>query len=99
MKMIKKYVDMIDEELCDAQKYAEKSVEFKANDNSKWNNRFKAMAEDELSHAMNLHELAIEEIDKLNKVYQAPAEMLDKWEDAHRDYVDRAAWIKQMLTL
>ena len=99
MKMIKRLTDCISEELHDAQKYAEKYVEYKANDNSKWAARFKSMAEDEMNHAMNMHELAVEEIEKLRKVYQPSQEMLDKWDKAHIEYVDKAAWIKQMLTL
>ena len=99
MKMIKKLVDCLDEELEGAQRYAEKYVEYKANDNSKWANRFKSMAEDELSHSMNMHELIVEEIEKLRKVYTPSQEMLDKWDKAHTEYVDKAAWIKQMLTL
>ena len=47
MKMIKKLVDCLDEELDGAQMYAEKYVERKANDDTKWAGRFKAMAEDE----------------------------------------------------
>ena len=99
MKMIKKLVDCLDEELDGAQMYAEKFVEYKANDNSKWSGRFKAMAEDELRHSTQIHELIVEEIEKLRKVYQPSQEMLDKWDKAHIEYVDKAAWIKQMLTL
>lgn len=99
MKMIKRYVDCLDEELEGAQKYAEKYVEFKANDNSKWSAKFKTMAEDELRHAMNIHDLVVEEIEKLRKVYTPTQDMLDKWDVAHKEYVDKAAWIKQMLSL
>lgn len=99
MKMIKRYVDCLDEELEGAQKYAEKYVEVKANENTKWSSKFKVMAEDELRHAMIIHELISEEIEKLNKVYTPSQDMLDKWDEAHTEYVEKAAWIKQMLSL
>lgn len=99
MKMIKKLVDCLDEELDGAQMYAEKYVERKANDDTKWAGRFKAMAEDEIRHSTQIHELIVEEIEKLKKIYTPPQEMLDKWDHEHVKYVDKAAWIKQMLAL
>lgn len=99
MKMIKKLVDCLDEELEGAQNYAEKYVEYKANDNSKWASRFKSMAEDEIQHSNLIHELIVEEIEKLRKVYTPTQEMLDKWDKSHVKYVEKAAWIKQMLAL
>ncbi|MCQ2486090.1 MAG: hypothetical protein MJ168_12255 [Clostridia bacterium] len=99
MKMIKKLVDCIEEELEGAQNYAEKYVEYKANGNTKWSGRFKSMAEDELQHSNLIHELAVEEISKLRSVYEPSQEMLDKWDKAHTKYVEKAAWIKQMLAL
>ena len=99
MKMIKKLVDCIDEELEGAQNYAEKYVVYKANGNTKWSGRFKSMAEDELQHSNYIHELAVEEISKLRSVYEPSQEMLDKWDKAHVKYVEKAAWIKQMLAL
>lgn len=99
MKIIKKIVHQIDDELFGAQMYAEKYVEEKANSNAKWAGKFKSMAEDELDHAMNMHEYAVEEINKLRQVYVPPQEMLDKWDQEHKAYVDKTAWIKQMLSL
>lgn len=99
MKIIKHLVDMIDDELCSAQEYAEKSIEYKVAGNQTWQQKFHKMAEDEISHAIAIHALAAEEIEKINKVYKAPEEMLKKWEEKHKKYVDKAAWIKQMLTL
>ena len=98
MKLISNIVHGIDEELSGAQNYAEKMVESKASGNSKWAQKYKSMAEDELSHAMNLHELAVEEIEKLRSVMTPPQDMLDKWNVAHVSYVDKAAWIKQMMS-
>lgn len=99
MKIIKKLVELIDEELSGAQCYAEKYVERKANGDTKWSNRFRTMAEDELQHSILIHEYAVEEIERINKVYTPTQDMLDKWEKTHKEYVDKAAWIKQMISL
>jgi hypothetical protein len=99
MRSIKKYVEHIEEELEGAKDYAEKYVEAKAAGNTMWAGQFKDMAQDELRHAGVVHSHAVEEIEKLNKVYKPPVEMLEKWEHAHKEYVEKAAWIKQMLSM
>ena len=98
MKQIQEYVNKIDEELNDAKCYAEKYVYCKA----KGSNRamqYKSMANDELNHAMINHGFAVEEIETVNKVFTAPAEMQEAWDKSHREYVERTAWIKQMLAM
>ena len=90
--------EMLDE-LCSAKDYAEKYVEYKASNESQWAGRFNEMAKDELKHADYLHELAVNEINKLSSVYTPPTEMMEKWDADHKKYVEKAAWIKQMLML
>lgn len=99
MKYIKRYVEHIEEELEGAKDYAEKYVECKAKDNMTHANKYKEMAQQELTHAMTLHTFAVEAIENLSKVYTPPAEMEEKWNTAHKDYVEKAALVKQMLTL
>jgi hypothetical protein len=99
MKFIKKLVDHLDEEIEGAKEYAEKYVECKAKGNMSRANKYKEMAQDELKHATYIHEMAVQEIEELQKIYTPPAEMLEKWEKAHKEYVERVAWVKQMLTL
>lgn len=99
MKMIKDLVEHINEEIEDAKHYAEKYVECKAKGNTSRSNRYKEMASDELNHATYLHEMAVQEIDELKRVYTAPAYMQEKWEKAHIEYVEKVAWIKQMLAM
>ena len=101
MTKIKKYVDGIAEELDGAKKYIEKALEYKAMGSSPENmdryNGYKAMSVQELDHAMRLHEYATKDIEKLRAVYpDIPKDMMDKWENAHKEYVEKAAWIKQM---
>lgn len=99
MRMIQKYVEAINEELEGAKNYAEKYVEHKAKENSSAATKYKEMANDELKHAMYEHEWAVKEIEELSKVYTPPVEMLEKWEKAHKEYVEHVAWIKQMLAM
>lgn len=99
MRKIQKLVDRIDEELHDAEHYAECYVEYKAAGKTQWANRFQSMAEDELKHAGVMHELAVSEIEQIRAVFKPTADMQDKWDEAHKRYVAKAAWIKQMLAM
>ena len=99
MKMIKNLIEQLDEEIEDAQMYAEKYVECKAKGNMQRANRYKEMANDELKHTNYIHEMAVQEIEELKKVYTAPVNMQEKWDKSHKEYVEKVAWIKQMLTL
>lgn len=99
MTKIKQYVEQIDEELCGAKDYAEKYIEQKAMGSATWATKFKEMASDELKHANYLHDFAIQEIQKLNEVFKPTKEMEDTWDASHKEYVEKAAWIKQMLLM
>ena len=99
MTKIKKFVERIDEELHDAKHYAEKYVECKAKGNMQNANRYKEMANDELKHAMYIHDMATAEIMELEKVYKPPVEMREKWDKSHTEYVEKTAWIRQMLAM
>lgn len=103
MKYIKKMVDEIDDEIHSAKKYAERYVEYKASNDQEMKNlssQFKTMSQQELEHAMNIHQMATNEITRLRRVYtNPPQEMIEKWEKKHEEYVEKVAWIKQMLTM
>ena len=100
MNKIKKYVEDIAEELDSAKEYMEKALEYKASGNQTRYTKYKEMSIQELGHAMNLHEFAVQDIEQLKAVYpNIPQEMMDKWDRAHIDYVEKAAWIKQMQTM
>lgn len=99
MKYIKKYVDRIDEELCGAKDYAEEYVMWRAKGNSTLASQYKEMCFDELKHANYIHDEAIAAISELNNVFVAPQEMQDLWDKSHKEYVEKEAWIKQMLQM
>lgn len=99
MHSVKKLVDQIDEEVCDAKKYAECYIEHKVKNDSFWANRYREMAMDELKHADYIHEKAVAVIEELRKVFTAPVEMEEEWDKSHRKFVERVAWVKQMLNM
>ena len=105
MTKIKKYVDQISEELHDSKCYMEKALEYKALGNSSSRNMdryngYKTMSVQELEHAMRLHQYAIEDIDQLKMVYpDIPVDMQNKWDRSHAEFVEKAAWLKQMQSM
>lgn len=99
MKIIKEYVDMIDEELEGSLRYAEMYIEYKSKSDGYWYDRFKEMALDELKHAEYIHELATKKIEHIRKVYIPTSEMQIKWNESHANYIERAEYIKQLLSM
>lgn len=99
MRSIQKYVEHIKEELEGAKDYAEKYVECKAKGNMHNAERYKEMAADELRHATYVHEMAVADIQELNKIFRPPVEMQETWDKAHKNYVEQVAWIKTMLAM
>ena len=99
MQLIKKYVESIEEEIEGAKEYAEKYVEAKVKGDMQKASKLKEMANDELKHASYIHGWAVKEIDELSKVYTPPADMQEKWDKAHKEYVEKVSWIKQMLEM
>lgn len=99
MTKIKELVDQMKDELCGAKDYAEEYLSFKAKGNINWANRYKEMATDEIKHGGYIHDRIVEEIETLRKVYTPPQEMLEKWDSDHKKYVEKVAWIKQMLAM
>ena len=100
MTKIKKYIEHIDDEICGAKEYAEKSLEYKAAGNNDRYAKYRQMASDELSHAMTVHDMAVQDIEALKAVYpDIPTEMMEEWEKSHKRYVEKVAWVKQMLAM
>lgn len=99
MKAIQRYVDLMTEEIESAKDYAESYLSCKSKGNTKWSTRFHDMAEDELRHANFIHEKAVEEITELKRVYTPPVEMEEVWEKSHKAFVEKCAWIMQMLSM
>lgn len=97
MTKIKKYVEDIAEELDGAKNYIETALDYKVAGDTNRYTKYKEMSVQELGHAMALHEMAAQDIQKLKSVYpDVPQDMMDKWEHSHREFVEKTAWIKQM---
>lgn len=92
-------VDKIDEEIESAKEYAEMALDKKASGDSEWYSRFKEMANHELLHSDYMHQYATEYIEMLKRVYKPTTEMQTAWDESHNRYVERVAWIKQMLSM
>lgn len=100
MKKIKDYVEKIDDELCSAKEYIEKALWYKAKGNNDRYSKYREMSNQELGHAMNIHQFAVEDIEQLEKVYpDIPQDMLDSWNKSHNEYVEKTAWIRQMQSM
>ena len=99
MKRIADLIDQIEEEIEGAKDYAECYLDKKARNDSQWAQRYKEMANDELKHATYIHDYALEEIEILSRVYTPTDEMQRAWDESHRYYVEKVAWIKQMLAM
>ena len=99
MTKIKRLADELKDELCSAKEYAEEYLTYKAKNSEAWSKRYYEMANDELKHASYLHDRVVEEIDELRKVYTPPEDMMKKWDSDHREYIEKAAWIRQMLSM
>ena len=97
MKKIKDYAEKIDDEINGAKEYIEKALWYKAKGDSNRYEKYKTMSIQELGHATNIHQFAVEDIEALEKVYpEIPQDMMDKWNKSHNEYVEKVAWIKQM---
>ena len=99
MTRIKNLIDQLKEEICSAKDYSEEYLTFKAKGDSSWATKYKTMAEQELLHASYIHDRIVAEITELRKVYTPPEEMMEKWEHEHREYIEKVAWVKQMLAM
>ena len=97
MTKIKEYVEKIDDEINGAKEYIEKALWYKAKGDANRYNKYKEMSQQEIQHAMNIHQFATEDIAALEKVYpDIPQDMMDKWNKSHNEFVEKVAWVKQM---
>ena len=100
MKKIQDLANKIKDEVCDAKEYAEQYVAEKVSGNTSVATKYKEMANDELKHAGYLHEFVVAEINKIKSSgIKYPESMEERWQTVHVEYVDKAAWVKQILAL
>jgi hypothetical protein len=99
MKIIRKYVEQISEEVEGAMDYAERFVEQKAMGRTARASKFREMANDELNHAHNIRDMATEDIAGLNSMGALSVEDDEKWSAALKKCIEKIALIKQILSL
>lgn len=100
MRKIKEIITKMDDEIEDAKAKADEYADFKVAGDSQEASASKQAALDELKHADLYHSRAVKEIQKIRQTFpEPPAKMLEKWEKEHREYIDRVAFIKQILSM
>lgn len=98
MKKIKKYVAMIKDEIESAECYAEKHIEAKAMGETANAEKYKLFAQQEIDHGMFIHQITSDFIAKVQKVVTPPTDMMEKWNEAHIECIEKVDMIKNMLT-
>lgn len=99
MREIQDLCDYIEEEICDAEKYAKKALEFKETNPTKAELMYK-LATEELGHMIALHTEVVAEIKAYrDKVGEPPEYMLKLYEIQHKKHIMNAATVKGMLSL
>lgn len=99
MRLIKKLIHNINEELHDAEKYIDCGLAHK-NDGTDLNTLFTKLAAAELDHATWLHEAVVKEIDKIKATtHNIPEFMIELWGEMHEEYVEKFAVLKNKLEL
>ena len=97
MKKIEQIADYIDEEINDAMKYARCAIQ--NDDDAELAKTYRTLANEELGHAMRLHDEVVRLIKKYRDEHgEPPQKMLDRYEYIHEKQVRRYADVKVLLS-
>lgn len=94
MKIIECKIEEIKDELCGAQKYAERYVRYKKS-KPEWAQRFADMAAQEIAHADNLKSMGQQFVEELSYVPESDRE---KWECCMDKATEQKAYVQLILT-
>lgn len=97
MKLIHKYIEKVEHELCGARKYAEEYILAKVMKNTTRAKNYWDMANDELRHASNLMTMYTEDMQKISEVSELTELDKEAWNECGRDYADAIGEIKKIL--
>lgn len=97
MKIIHQLIDHINEELDGAKDYAEKYIHNRAIGNNSRANIYRQMAMDELTHASNVHDFAVQDIEAIRSVHTLSDECEEKITHAMKHYAECVAKVKYMV--
>lgn len=99
MREVGEFIDLMEEELEDAKEYAERYISYKVSNDSDRAEQFKQMCKNDLEHSLVLYKIANEEIMRLKRCCSIPSVMSNVWDKKNTKFIEKAAWIKQMLTM
>ena len=99
MKLIQKLSDMIEEEICDAEKYARCALENKESDPG-LADMFYKLANDEMGHMHTLHGQVVTQIETYRREKGEPPEAMKMLYDIlHQKHIGNAATVKGLLSI
>ena len=97
MRIIKKLVGQIDEEIDDAMKYARCAASHKDSDPA-LSRMWAELSEQELKHMSRLHDAVVEIINRVQSEGRTiPDGMMEMYEYLHERAIERAAEVRNML--
>lgn len=98
MKIIKELSKRIKEELGDAEWYAEKALEHKA-DNPEVADLYHHLAKAEMGHANDLHDKVVVLIRKASAEKEVPPVMRELWSWQHEEIIEEQAEVMRLLDM
>lgn len=94
MKIIKKLSDYIEDELCDAKKYATEAIKYKT-EYPELSKLFFALSGEEMGHMDRLHKAVVGMIEKYRREQgEPPVNMMAVYEYLHDKQIEQAAEVK-----
>ena len=97
MKTIEQLSDYIEEEVDDAMKYAKCAIQ--NSDDVELARTYRTLANEELGHAMRLHEQVVRIIKKYRDEHgEPPVRMMDRYEYIHERQMKKYADVKVLLS-
>ena len=103
MRKLKTYIEFAEEELDDAKKYLRFAEKAKIDDEEGASVAIK-LAEQEMQHAKDWHEVIVDEIEKQKRFLkergqEIPPLMLEFWKEAHAEYIEDFAKLKHWVEM
>lgn len=94
MRLIKHLSEQIEDEVCGAIDYAKDALEYKFS-RPQLAELYYKLANVEMTHVNELHEAVVKIVEEAkNKNVKVPSFMLEKWEEEHREMIDKMAEAK-----